>query len=158
MQPINIVTVVDVISALSKGTLRGSLYMADNSWCSEGKGTAGLGTACYPGQYINWIVHAIDVQTPVLISAIGFLNSDDDPPTRALETAPQFGGAPHWSYWSGIVPCHLSPGLYGYRLKLQLGRGIRSTMSIETPALHVLPFIGPEHHHEPAAGNHSDDR
>ncbi|MDB5655652.1 MAG: hypothetical protein JWQ94_3265 [Tardiphaga sp.] len=158
MQAINIVTVVDVISALSKGSLHGSLHMMDTSWCSEHKGTADLATACYPGQHINWIVHAIDVQTPVLISAINILNGDNDPAVRAQPTKPQFGGAPHWFYWSGVVPYHLAPGLYHYRLKLQLGRGIRSALSIDTPALNVLSFVGPEPHHEPATGNHSDDR
>jgi hypothetical protein len=154
MQAINIVTIVDVIGALSKGALRDNLYMADNSWCSERKGTADLATACYPGQRISWVVHAVDVQTPVLISAISFLNTDNNQPVRDLATTPGF--APHWS---GLVPCYLPPGLYGYRLKLQLGCGSRSTMSVDTPALNVLPFfVGLEQHHEPTARNSSDDR
>jgi hypothetical protein len=159
MQPINIVTIVDVVGALSKGALRDNLYMADNGWYSERKGTADLATACYPGQRIGWVVHPIDVQTPVLISAIRFLNIDNNQPVQDLATTPGFGGAPHWCHWSGFVPCYLPPGLYGYRLQLQLGRGSRSTMSIDTPALNVLPFfVGLEQHHEPAARNSSDDR
>jgi hypothetical protein len=140
MQAINIVTIVDVIGALSKGALRDNLYMADNGWDSAGKGTAELATACHPGQRINWVVHAIDVQTPVLIAAITFLSTDNISPVPELVIAPGFGAAPQWFYWAGSLPCHLPPGLYGYRLQLQLARGSRSTMSVDTPALNVLPL------------------
>jgi hypothetical protein len=138
MQAINIVTIVDVIGALSSGALRSNLYMADNGWGSAGKGTAGLATACYPGQQINWMIHALDVQTAVRIDAITFLKADNTPAPEGLVIAPEIGDPRH-SYWAGFVPCYLPPGLYGYRLKLQMGRGNLSVMSVDTPALHVLP-------------------
>jgi hypothetical protein len=137
MQAINIVTIVDVIGALSSGALRNNLYMADNGWGSAGKGTAGLATACYPGQQINWVIHALDVQTAVRIDAITFLKVDNTPAAEGLVIAPEIGDPRH-AYWAGFVPCYLPPGLYGYRLKLQMGRGNLSVMSVDTPALHVL--------------------
>jgi hypothetical protein len=143
MQAINIVTIVDVIGALSSGALRDNLYMADNGWGSAGKGTAELATACYPGQLINWVVNALDVQTPVLIDAITFLDKDDTAAAQGIVIAPGFGGAPRSFYWAGFVPCYLPPGLYGYRLKLQMGRGSRSTMCVDTPALNVQPLGRP---------------
>jgi hypothetical protein len=138
MQAINIVTIVDVIGALSSGALRNNLYMADNGWGSAGKGTAGLATACYPGQRINWVVHALDVQTEVRIDAITFLKVDNTPAAEGLATGPGIGGARTF-YWAGFVPCYLPPGRYGYRLKLQMGRGKLSVMSVDSPALDVLP-------------------
>jgi hypothetical protein len=138
MQAINIVTIVDVIGALSSGALRGNLFMADNGWGSAGKGTAALATACYPGQQINWVVHALDVQTAVRIDAISFLKVDNTPAAEGLAVAPDIGDA-RPLYWAGFVPCYLPAGLYGYGLKLQMGRGNLSMMSVDTPALHVLP-------------------
>lgn len=140
MHAVNIVTIVDTIAALSSGSLHDHLYMADNGWCSERKGTAELATACYPGQRINWTVHPIDVQSPALISEIRIL--DLDYPPAKFTPGPKAGGAPQWSYWSGLVPCCLPPGRYGYRLQFQLGRGERSVLTIDTPALNVLSLSG----------------
>jgi hypothetical protein len=134
------VTIVDVIGALSSGALWNHLYMADNGWSSVGKGTAELATACYPGQQINWVVNALDVQTAALIDAITFLSPDNASTMQEFVIGPRFGGAPQNSYWAGFVPCYLPPGRYGYRLKLQMGHGNRSTMSIDTPALNVQPL------------------
>jgi hypothetical protein len=139
MQAINIVTVVDVIGALSTGTLRNNIFMIDNGAGSEGQGTALLQTACYPGQLVNWSVHAIDVQTPVLIRAIELLH----PASRSGENGPGFspqpgvGGEPEWHYWRGLVPWGMPAGRYQYRLTLQMAKGRISTMYADTPALHV---------------------
>lgn len=142
MQAINIVTIVDVIGALSNGTLRHNIFMADNSPQSQGNGTDALITVCHPGQRVTWIVHAIDVQTPVLIRAITFLNiakeNDTQALVRAFDVPATLGGEPHWFYWAGIVPCYLQPDLYRYSLKLQIGKGVASTMSADTLALQVM--------------------
>lgn len=142
VQTINIVTMVDVIGALSNGTLRQNIFMADNGPCSHDNGTDALITACNPGQCVTWMIHPIDVQSPVLITAITFLNIAKEEDTKALSRAfdhpPGLGGDPHWFCWSGIVPCYLKPGLYRYSLKLQMGKGIASTMSTDMPALQVM--------------------
>ena len=142
MHAVNIVTIVDTIAALSSGSLRNHLYLADNGWGSEHKGTAELATACYPGQSISWTVHAIDVQSPALISEIRLLDLDPNQPAAKFTPGPEAGGAPNWTYWSGLVPCYLPPGRYGYRLQFQLGRGERSVLTIDTPALNVLSWSG----------------
>ncbi len=142
MHAVNIVTIVDTIAALSSGSLRNHVYMADDGWCSKRKGTAELATACYPGQPISWTVHAIDVQSPALISEIRILDLDPHGPAARFTPGAEAGGAPQWTYWSGLVPCCLPPGRYGYRLQFQLGRGERSVLTIDTPALNVLSWTG----------------
>jgi len=142
MQAINITFLVDVIGALSHGTLRNNIFMADNGLDSQGNGTEALITTCCPGQPVNWVVYAIDVQTPVLIRAITFIDiaKEDDQQliARAFERPPEKGGDPHWFYWSGIIPRSLKPGLYRYSLKLQMGKGVHSTMSSDAAALAVV--------------------
>ncbi|KAF0814289.1 hypothetical protein IGB42_01190 [Andreprevotia sp. IGB-42] len=138
MQTINIVTIIDVLGALSKGSLQNNIYMVDNSWNSENQGTSDLVTSCYPGQPINWIIHAMDVQTPVLIDSINFLDKDRQySVSHGFDAKPVLGTAPHWYTWSGIVPCYLPAGEYRYSLKLQMGRGQNSIMYSDAPALNV---------------------
>lgn len=149
MHAINIVTIVDVIAALSKGTLRNNIFMIDNGAGSQGKGTALLQTACCPGQVINWSVHPVDVQTPVLIRAIELLH----PASQTGENSPGFspravfGGEPEWHYWRGMVPWGMPAGLYQYRLTLQMAKGAVSTLYADTAALNVC---------EPASASTAD--
>jgi len=136
---INIVTVVDVIRALSTGSLKDGLYMMDTGWNSEGQGTSRLTTACYPGQRIHWIIRAIDVQTPASIRDITFPRGPGDAaPTHGFGAEPAAGATLTWRYWSGIVPAYLRCGLYRYRLTVQMGTGKRSVMHADTPALKVV--------------------
>lgn len=77
---VNIVVVVDVIGALSDGTLRnGNLCMIDDgSLQSTGQGTPELVTVVKPGQVVTWSALAVDLQTPVEIKSITFLGPDGD--------------------------------------------------------------------------------
>lgn len=103
---ININIAVDTVEALSKETLINHIYVMDNSvGNSKGQGTAYLETACWPGQIIHWVATPIDLQTPVCIRRISFLqeknNQDasiemsaavetqqtDQVPTATLQTA-----------------------------------------------------------------------
>jgi hypothetical protein len=159
MKAIDIVIIVDVIGALSKRTLQNDLYMVDDSWNSRGKGAANLSTTCYPGQLLRWVAYAIDVQTPVTISGIAFLNTENTSSARELLAMPGSGAVAQAAFWTGIVPSDLPPGLHGYSLKLQMGSGRNSVMSVDTPTLNVLPpLFGLEQRDEPTTGNHSDDR
>uniref|UniRef100_A0AAU2VC16 Uncharacterized protein n=1 Tax=Streptomyces sp. NBC_00003 TaxID=2903608 RepID=A0AAU2VC16_9ACTN len=162
---VNIVVVVDVIGALSDGTLRnGNLCMIDDgSLQSTGQGTPELVTVVKPGQVVTWSALAVDLQTPVEIKSITFLGPDGDggheaeqtpPATQAppaaqapLHQAPvqhgQNGHAterhnPELDVWSGVVP-YLAPGVaHQYRLEVQMYEGEFSTLHIESPALMCL--------------------
>ncbi|MGW2788994.1 hypothetical protein ACWC9H_03610 [Streptomyces sp. NPDC001251] len=74
---VSIVVVVDVIGALSDGTLRnGNLCMIDDGEQSTGQGTPELCTVVQPGQVVTWSALAVDLQTPVEIKSITFLDPD----------------------------------------------------------------------------------
>ncbi|MFI6472575.1 hypothetical protein ACIBL5_20255 [Streptomyces sp. NPDC050516] len=156
---VNIVVVVDVIGALSDGTLRnGNLCMIDDgSLQSTGQGTPELVTVVKPGQVVTWSALAVDLQTPVEIKSITFLGPDTDgghedgqapPAARAPEhRAPVQHGDnghteerhnPELDVWSGVVP-YLAPGVaHQYRLEVQMYEGEFSTLHIESPALMCL--------------------
>ncbi|MFD7334658.1 hypothetical protein ACFV98_01470 [Streptomyces violascens] len=151
---VNIVVVVDVIGALSDGTLRnGNLCMIDDgSLASTGQGTPELVTVVKPGQVVTWSALAVDLQTPVEIKSITFLGPDADGGHEAEQAPPaaqapvphgQDGHAderhnPELEVWSGVVP-YLAPGVaHPYRLEVQMYEGEYSTLHIESPALMCL--------------------
>ncbi|MFJ2745756.1 hypothetical protein ACIO3O_39560 [Streptomyces sp. NPDC087440] len=78
-QKVNIVAVVDVIGALSDGTLgNGNLCLIDDSpHDSRGQGTTQLQTVVSPGQTVQWTALAVDLQTPVEIKSITFIGQDE---------------------------------------------------------------------------------
>jgi len=136
---IDIVILVDVISALSDGTLLdGNLAMMDNGHLpSTDQGTPELCTVCQPGQTIQWTIHAVDLQTPVEIRRITFLDtrSDvEDSGDAAVESPP--GDRLSLNVWSGVVPPWAIPGaVYKYRLELQMYEGKNSVMTIDSCSL-----------------------
>ncbi|MCF2530226.1 hypothetical protein [Yinghuangia soli] len=168
MKPqVNIMAVVDVIGALSARTLLdGNLCMVDNGdYRSTGQGTPALCTLVCPGQAVQWTALAVDLQTPVDIKSIRFL----DPlggegvawqPQHAAPIAAN-GGFPHANgsdaslsngeagagsagdsdtldldVWIGLVPPWMTPGVpYKYRLELQMYEGDNSIMHVDLPAL-----------------------
>ena len=121
MRPqVNIVGVVDVIGALSDQTLlKGNLCMMDDgAWESTGRGTSALSTVCRRGQIVQWVVHAVDVQTPVEIRNITFLGSDRSTIVPGHDDARAAGGG-GLTVWSGVFPSYAVPGMeYRYRLEL----------------------------------------
>ncbi|MCX5203043.1 hypothetical protein OG897_16500 [Streptomyces sp. NBC_00237] len=76
---VNIVAVVDVIGALSDGTLgNGNLCLIDDSeHDSRGQGTTQLETVVSPGQAVQWTALAVDLQTPVEIKSVTFIGQDN---------------------------------------------------------------------------------
>jgi hypothetical protein len=118
--------------------------MMDNGRNSEGSGSRALHTACRPGQRLNWVVYAIDVQTPVTIIDIAFTGNkiafevDEMESPETGEPESDLKQSTHqWFYWSGKLPWDLKSGLYPYRLTLQMGQGRRSVMHSELAALKV---------------------
>lgn len=162
---IHINIAVDTISALSEKQLEGNLFLMDDGiYESIGQGTTDLVTHCVPGQLIYWVIHPVDLQTPVSLKSIEFLSSQqidisqEDllqsntlPICHSYPTTPsqchhenldevavadEVQQDPDAFVWSGYVPFYLQPGLvYHYRLTVQIGHGGNSVMSIETPGL-----------------------
>jgi hypothetical protein len=136
---ITIFTVVDVIEALSSGTLRnGNLCMMDNSPLhSINQGTPDLCTLCYPGQIIQWHLLALDLQTPAAIRKITFLNPNDSSGSEVpVDGTGLESDKLHLNVWSGIVPCNMIPGVeYKYRLELQMYEGKNCLLYVDTPSL-----------------------
>lgn len=126
---INVMILVDVIAALSAGSLTNNIFMTDNR---RGKNTSGLGTGalttdCTHTQVLNWHVMAIDVQTDVQINKITFYHNGA--PISAANTPCarlQKYGAPSGHYWAGVVNyAHLAPGgIYQYLIEFDMGRKI----------------------------------
>lgn len=128
---INIVVMVNVMGALSDKTLRGNLWMMDNSTGqSVGQGTPDLCTVVQPGQLVQWVVHAVDVQTPVDIKKITFLSS-----TQGANGADNGAKLP-LNVWSGVVPPYMAFGVeYRYRIELQMYEGDNSIQYVDTCSL-----------------------
>ncbi|WP_331446009.1 hypothetical protein [Streptomyces xanthochromogenes] len=159
---VNIVVVVDVIGALSDGTLlNGNLCMIDDGEQSTGQGTPELCTVVRPGQVVTWSALAVDLQTPVEIKGITFLGADaEDGDAEATDAGAGAGAGadgrngqsgqngrggrnghgperhnPELEVWSGVVP-QLAPGVaHQYRLEVQMYEGEHSTLHIASPAL-----------------------
>ena len=130
---ITIVVAVDTIAALSQQTPENNVFLMDDSpFSGAGKGTSELVTACCAGQQIEWIVRAIDLQTPVAIQGITFAPSGESfpsPPAPGVVHLDQFA-------WTGIVPWTMAIGKeYRYRLDIWMGAGQFGTVSVDTPAL-----------------------
>ena len=143
---INISIMVDVVGALRAGTLAGYVNMRDNSRlpCTTGQGTAFLSTACPGGTVLNWFVYPVDVQAPVSLQAVTFLDPAEPcaklrvygypvKQPRGIETAMAY------PYWAGIVRPDLYPGIYYYQLVLQLAT--RSMALPQLPSIQVVPGV-----------------
>ena len=139
---IDIVTAVDVQKALSNRQLYGSYYMMDNSpFYGFGQGTADIITACRPGDLLNWKVHQIDLQTPILLKEVRFFGVEPfrelDPGEHwndHLEIEPSEEGTffpsdhAYAKRWRGRVPLIYPGYLYRYALKFQMSAGVNSVM------------------------------
>ena len=136
---ITIVVAVDTIAALSEQTPENNVFMMDDSpFVGSGKGTAQLVTACCAGQEVEWIVRAIDLQTPVAIQGITFA-APGQPFASAPDSVAASSAEPaHLDQfaWTGYVPGTMAIGQeYRYRLDIWMGAGQFSTVSVDTPTL-----------------------
>ncbi len=131
---INIMIMVDSIKALLDQSLEGNCVMVDDSpFPSKNQGGSKLVTSCVPYQKIHWTVKAVDVQTPVSIKEISFSSNPSEPRNNDNENLDSL-------VWTGIVPRVGDHAVqYHYNLVLQIGKGEKSVLEIQTPALKILP-------------------
>ena len=130
---INILTVVDVIGALSAGTLTNNIFMSSNRRGNQtsGLGTGNLKTDVTYTQVLNWHVMPIDFQTEIEIKRIVFYRNGA--PITAANTPCgrlQKYGAPSGDYWAGVVnySSRIEGGVYPYLIEFDIGR---KTMTME---------------------------
>ncbi|WP_328916317.1 MULTISPECIES: hypothetical protein [unclassified Streptomyces] len=160
---LNIVTFVDMEKAAANGSLKDAVYMMDNSVGGQGQGTPHLETYCKQGQVLNWIIRPIDMEKrpdgtwPPMpkINNIVFLDSEEGDEEDVAEikvcTELKIYGMPDrirdkytpvYYYWAGTVLSTLRPGLYKYRLVLELeqdGKKERLYLnSVDHPSIRVL--------------------
>ncbi len=147
--PINIIITIDSIAALSSGQLEDNLFMMDTSLNSVNQGSNNLSTHCYQGQIINWIIYAIDVQTPVFIKEISLIEQENSLENSILKASSSSDDIPIPSkylkqyYWSGYIPFNLK-GEYKYKLIIQIEDGKNGELTINTPSLNIQSIYGDE--------------
>jgi hypothetical protein len=162
---LNIVTFVDMAKATATGSLKDAVYMMDNSVGGQGQGTPSLQTVCKQGQVLNWIIRPIDMEKrpdgtwPPMpkINNLVFLDSEegdqDDVAEAKVCTELKIYGMPDrmrdrytpvYYYWAGTVLSTLTPGVYTYRMVLELeqeGRKERLYLNSDSyPSIRVLPL------------------
>lgn len=159
---LNIVTFVDVNKAVRNQSLEDALYIMDNSSTSIRQGSPCLQTVCKQGQVLNWIIYPMDTNMRtdgtwppfVKINNIVFLEgeSENASVSSIMDNLKIYGGpdrmrsiyTPVYYYWAGIIPLDLSPGIYRYRLILELETGKKDKciyLNLETPSLKVIPVV-----------------
>ena len=110
-EKININIAVDVVAALSEQTLHNHIFMMDNSiFNSSCQGTSNLTTSCQAGQIIQWVIYAIDLQTPVAIKNITFIGAKNDTYNKD-ESKFLYNEQDNLdsNTWTGIVPWYMVP-------------------------------------------------
>jgi hypothetical protein len=134
---INILTVVDVIGALSAGTLTNNLYMMDNR---RGSRTSGLGTGTLSSdvtytQVLNWHVIPVDFQTDIQIRKIAFYRNGV-PVARANTPCARLQkyGAPSGQYWAGVInyQSQIEGGVYQYLIEFDMGNRVMTMENFAT--------------------------
>lgn len=166
---LNIVTLVDMARAAETGSLDEALYMMDNSVGSVGRGTGHLETVCKQGQVVNWIIRPLDMQRRLdgtwppmpKINNIVVLDTEagdeEDVAEQKLFTELKIYGmpdkfrapqTPSYYYWAGTVLSTAKPGVYSYRLVLELEQDHhQEKLYLNTgrhPSLRVVKVWDPE--------------
>jgi hypothetical protein len=158
---LNVVTVVDVLSSLASDTIVDNSWMMDNSPDSRGKGTNKIETVCRAGQVLNWLIYNMNTDKRddgtwppfAKIVNIVFLRDDREVVfgTKVCADLKVYGGpdavrsryTPSYYYWAGSVMPNLAPGLYAYRLVLELETdkpGEVRHYNLDGPSLRVIPM------------------
>jgi len=138
---LNIVTLVNMERAVASGSLSDAMYMMDNSIGGSGQGTRQLETVCKQGQVLNWIIRPIDMERrpdgtwPPMPKINNIVVLDSEPgdeehaAERKLFTELKIYGMPDrmrspltpvYYYWAGTVLSTAKPGVYKYRLVVEL--------------------------------------
>lgn len=160
---LNIVTLLNMERATASGSLADAMYMMDNSIGGQGQGSHNLETVCKQGQVLNWIIRPLDMQRRLdgtwppmpKINNIVFLDTEqgdeEDVAGNKVCTELKIYGMPDrmrspftpvYYYWAGTVLSTVKPGVYHYRLVLELEQeGTKDKLYLNTvdhPSIRVL--------------------
>lgn len=160
---LNIVTLVHMERAAATGSLDNAMFMTDNSVGGIGQGTGQLETVCKQGQVLNWIVRPIEMDKrpdgtwPPMpkISNIVLLDTEkgdeEAVAERRIFTELKIYGMPDqmrspftpvYYYWAGAILSTTAPGVYRYRLVLELEQdGTKDKLYLNTthhPSIRVI--------------------
>ncbi|CAM5353072.1 hypothetical protein GCM10010329_40430 [Streptomyces spiroverticillatus] len=160
---LNIVSIVNMERATEEKSLENALYMMDNSVGGTGQGTPHLETVVKQGQVLNWIIRPIDMEKRpdgtwppmpkinnivVLDTEIG--DEEDVAEKKIFTELKIYGGpdrmrdkfTPVYYYWAGTVLSTAKPGVYNYRLVVELEQeDTREKLYLNTydhPSIRVL--------------------
>lgn len=138
---LNIVTLINMERAATTGSLDDAMFMIDNSVGGTGQGSSNLQTICKQGQVLNWIIRPVEMEKrpdgtwPPMpkISNIVFLDTEKGDEEvvaeRRIFTELKIYGSPDrmrspytpvYYYWAGAIVSSAPPGVYPYRLVLEL--------------------------------------
>lgn len=138
---LNIVTLVNMARATATASLDNAMFMMDNSISGTGQGTGQLETVCKQGQVLNWIIRPIEMDKrpdgtwPPMpkINNIVFLDTErgdeEEVAEKRIFTELKIYGMPDsmrspytpvYYYWAGVILGSTPPGVYRYRLVLEL--------------------------------------
>ncbi len=160
---LNIVSLVNVQRATATGSLDDALFMMDNSIGGVGQGSSELETICKQGQVLNWIVRPIEMEKrpdgnwPPMpkITNLVFLDiekgDEEDVAERRVFTELKIYGMPDemrsqytavYYYWAGAIQSTAPPGVYRYRLVMELEQeGKKEKLYLNTtrhPSIRVI--------------------
>lgn len=155
---LNIVSFINVKKANDTQSLKNNIFITDNNIESIGRGTDSLQTRCKQGQTLNWIIYAMDSQKrpdgtwpPMAkINNIVFLdeNGNDVELVKSCSELKIYGGpdkirsnfTPVYYYWAGVLKTEIPPGIYKYRLIIELDTeipGQKNYMNLDTLSLNI---------------------
>jgi hypothetical protein len=162
---LNIVTAIDYKHIVLSGykSLNDAVFLTDNSFDSQCKGTPYLETVCTQGQVLNWLMFPLnmdEMQNPyaynptVRISNIVFLQDDGEVyHEKVCENLHSYGslekGRPYlqppvFFYWAGNVRVNIPVGTYRYRLIFEVDDidypGVKHYVNLDSPRLKIIPI------------------
>ncbi len=160
---LNIVSTVDLKTIYRTKSLEDAVYLTDNAFHSENKGTPALETVCTQGQVLNWLLYPVNMDEMVnphiynpsaRISNIVFLHEDGTvvnekicdnlEPYGTQEKGRPYLQPPIFYYWAGAVKANLAPGKYRYRLIFEVDNpylpGVKSYYNLDSLSLNVVPL------------------
>lgn len=160
---LNVVTLVNMERAAATGSLTDAMFMVDNSVGGAGQGTGRLQTVCKQGQVLNWIIRPIEMEKrpdgtwPPMpkITNLVFLDTErgdeEETAERRIFTELKIYGMPDrmrspltpvYYYWAGAIQSTAPPGVYRYRMVLELEQdGTKDRLYLNTtdhPSIRVL--------------------
>lgn len=121
---VSVIGIIDIAQALADNSLENNIYWLDNnsSVGSQFQGTNHLKTALKRGDFIQWVVSGLQVETVVDIANLSG-------PAAEMATPVLTQIMPGVSFWTGKIPPTAS-GLFQYTVALQVENRLMTMSSL----------------------------